>query len=137
MISTLPNSSQINFIIGLVLAVLMPGRTPDLSFDRVSRLTTDSLTLRFFHEYHWFGVLELPLVWSIDFSQTARRIKQNVVICWALIVRVPARSSCSDSYHWNGRKACEAPYSTTTKVPATTPDKQAGNKSLVVKLCKA
>ena len=27
-----------------------------------------------------------------------------------------------------------APYSTTTKAPATTPDKQAGNKSLVVTL---
>ena len=60
-ISTLGNYSQINFINELVLAVLMPGRTPDLSFDRVSRLTTDSLALRFFHEYYWFGVLELCL----------------------------------------------------------------------------
>ena len=60
-ISKLGNSSQINFINELVLAVLMPGRTPDLSFDHASRLTTDSLALRFFHEYYWFGVLGLRL----------------------------------------------------------------------------
>ena len=60
-ISTLPSSSQINFIIELVLAVLMPGQTPDLSFNRVSQLTTDSLSLRFFHEYYCVGVLGLRL----------------------------------------------------------------------------
>ena len=45
----------------LILEVLMPGRTPDVSFDRVSLLTTDSLALQFFHEYYWFGILELRL----------------------------------------------------------------------------
>ena len=61
-ISPLGNSSQINFRNELVLAVLMPARKdPDLSFDRVSRLTTDSLALRFFHEYYWFGVFGLHL----------------------------------------------------------------------------
>ena len=65
----------------------------------------------------------------IEFSQTAKLShllgSYNQGTCSQQLLRL---------YHCNGRKACEAPSSTTTKVPVTTPDKQAGNKSLVVKL---
>ena len=101
----------------------MPGRAPDLSFDRVKpqSLTIDSLALRFFHEYCRFGVLGCASqIVIICFSQTVSSMKQSFVICFAPIIRVPSRSSCSDC---NGRKACEAPYSTATTAPVTTPDK--------------
>ena len=50
-IRLLPVFYLINFINNLLLEIPRPGRTPDLFCDRVSWLTTDSLSMRYSHEY--------------------------------------------------------------------------------------
>ena len=60
-ISAMFNYNRLASINEVVLSIPMPGRTPDLYCDRVSRLTTDSLAMRIFHKYDGFEVLGLRL----------------------------------------------------------------------------
>ena len=102
----------------------MPGRTPDLCCDRLSQLTTDSLAMQFFNKYYRFEVLGCASqILVIYFSQTVRCMKQSLVIYFVPIIRVPTRSSCSDSIAAMAGKLERLLITTTTKVPVTTPDK--------------
>ena len=102
----------------------MPGSTADLSCNRVSRLTTDSLAMLFFRKYYGFEILGCASqMVVIYFSQTVRCMKQSLVLYFAPIISVPTRSSCSDSSTAMAEKLARLLITTTAKVQVTTPDK--------------
>ena len=102
----------------------MPRRTPDLSCDRVFRLTTDSLAMWFSHKYYGFDVLGCASqMVVIYFRKTVRYMKQSLVIYFAPKIRVPTRNNCSDSSTAMEGKLTRLLITTTVKVPVTTPDK--------------
>ena len=88
-----------SFINKLVSSIPMPGHTPDLPYDRVSRLTTDSLSMRYSHKH--LLVLSIGLRLADGYYLFSARLS----VVWSkallgtllLIIWLPTRNSCPDS----------------------------------------